>query len=30
MPRIILNAGNDLVQRLAGEKDPVRAIIELI
>lgn len=30
MPRIILNAGNDLVQRLAGEKDPVRAIIELV
>lgn len=30
MPRITLTAGNDLVQRLAGETDPVRAVIELI
>lgn len=30
MPRITLSAGNDLVQRLAGESDPVRAVIELI
>lgn len=30
MPRITLTAGNDLVQRLAGETDPVRAVIELL
>lgn len=30
MQKITLNAGNDHIQRLAGEKDPVRAVIELI
>lgn len=30
MTRITLTAGNDLVQRLAGETDPVRAVIELV
>lgn len=30
MRTITLTAGNDLVQRLAGEKDPTRAVIELV
>jgi hypothetical protein len=30
MPRITLSAGEDLVQRLSFESDPVRAVIELV
>lgn len=30
MPTITLSAGDDLVQRLAYEADPVRAVIELV
>lgn len=30
MPKIVLTAGEDLVQRLANEYDPVKAVIELV